>query len=354
MDAWGGKLPHRLIVENVNPAGAAQIVYAIGGEKGSWLRRQGQISDRVLRVDLSPGIQVQYSFLPDGTLWGIYSRGPNKSYVYLRPIPETPARSTETVQDGQSEIILIPVTSHLSATEGKTFQLKSTVYRSRLPGARPLIIFNHGSADGVSPAMSFDFHDTLLFFRALGFTVVMPMRKGRGGSEGPYLESEDQSSEQQLESGLEDVAAVKAYFSRQPGVDASRVIIAGQSRGGLLAMAFAARYPRDVVGVINFSGGWYGERVLSDFNFSEFARDGKSTGIPVLWLYADHDPYYSLSYAARLYESFHAAGGHGTFVELHVPEGFFGHFAFTRPDYWSKVVQAYLKSRTTSSPAASR
>jgi len=41
-----------------------------------------------------------------------------------------------------------------------------------------------------------------------------------------------------------------------PFVDDERVVMGGQSRGGILSVAYAGRRPEQVKGVINFVGGW--------------------------------------------------------------------------------------------------
>jgi len=42
---------------------------------------------------------------------------------------------------------------------------------------------------------------------------------------------------------------------RRPEVDRRRVVVAGQSRGGILAIVFAGTHPEAVVGAINVVGG---------------------------------------------------------------------------------------------------
>jgi dipeptidyl aminopeptidase/acylaminoacyl peptidase len=41
-----------------------------------------------------------------------------------------------------------------------------------------------------------------------------------------------------------------------PFVDPTRVVIGGQSRGGILSIAYAGQRPEQVKGVVNFVGGW--------------------------------------------------------------------------------------------------
>jgi dipeptidyl aminopeptidase/acylaminoacyl peptidase len=79
-------------------------------------------------------------------------------------------------------------------------------------------------------------------------SVVVPMRKGRGGSGGPYLEPDNSSipTAVQVESAVED--AVGNAMRLEPWVDPARIIVAGYSRGGFLSVIYAARYPEKVSG----------------------------------------------------------------------------------------------------------
>ena len=86
------------------------------------------------------------------------------------------------------------------------------------------------------------------------------MRRGRGASDGEHAEHEGACLHETLNPGLmrgiEDVDAAMAYVRAQPWADSDRVVIAGQSRGGILSVAYAAERPGVVRAVINFAGGW--------------------------------------------------------------------------------------------------
>src|SRR4029077_2022149 len=59
---------------------------------------------------------------------------------------------------------------------------------------------------------------------------------------------------------LRDVQAAMDVILAMPFVDRTRVIIGGQSRGGILSIAYAGQHAEQVKGVINFVGGSYGIR----------------------------------------------------------------------------------------------
>jgi dienelactone hydrolase len=354
---WGGSLPHALFVESVEQDGAASVVYATGQPSGgtrppAWTRLAGQISNGSLQLRLPSGAVAIYRVMRDGTLQGRYtSSGVAPSYVELNRIEGDISAAKMAVTRAVAspwEEIVVPMESKVGAAAGKTIRLRATVYRARLPGPQPLLIFNHGSAEGnVSVARQANRAWTqALVFRSLGYSVVVPMRKGYGGSDGPWLEeSPDKAATQevQVESAIEDLDGMLEFMKRQPYVDPTRIVVAGQSRGGFLAVVYAARFPDKVAGTINFSGGWWGERAPSaDFNLTQFRRAGREVKTPVLWLYADHDSYYSLAYVEREFEAFRSGGKGGRLFEDRDLDGE-GHFLFAWPERWEEPVRAYLE-----------
>jgi dienelactone hydrolase len=110
-----------------------------------------------------------------------------------------------------------------------------------------------------------------------------------------------------------------------PFVDRTRVVIGGQSRGGILSVAYAGQHAEQVKGVINFVGGWNGSRCqyAATINQGLFVRGARFPG-DTLWLYGDDDTFYPLSHSRANFAAFQAAGGRGTFHEL--PSEFGGHF----------------------------
>jgi hypothetical protein len=62
----------------------------------------------------------------------------------------------------------------------------------------------------------------------------------------------------------------------------------------------------------------------------------------MLWLYADHDRYYSLKYSERGFARFKDAGGRGEFMEVRDIPGE-GHLLCLWVDRWRDKVTGYLK-----------
>lgn len=87
------------------------------------------------------------------------------------------------------------------------------------------------------------------------------MRRGRGESEGINGEEDFgrsyDGSLSDVSAGVtqavEDLESAIAFGCTLPGIRPGPVLLAGQSRGGFLAMHYAGLKPGDVMGVVNFS-----------------------------------------------------------------------------------------------------
>jgi len=247
---------------------------------------------------------------------------------------------------------MVPVT-----VDGEHVRLEMRVYEPANGAPAPTLVFNHGSTGwGTDPASftrPLDFPEVARFFVARGWAVVIPARRGRGGSEGrddegfwPYR-ALDYACDPALsvagaDRALRDIEAAMDAIVAMPFVDRARVVIGGQSRGGVLSVAYAGGHAPQVRGVINFVGGWNGSRCqhAETINQSLFVRGARYPG-ETLWLYGDDDAFYPLSHGRANFAAFQNAGGRGSFHEL--PPEFGGHYIWRRPDRWGPLVESYLK-----------
>jgi dienelactone hydrolase len=234
---------------------------------------------------------------------------------------------------------------------GKGLTLEATLYRPEAAGPHPVLLFNHGSTGGgtVAPSMTMRPSRQAQFFVERGFAVLAPMRRGRGASDGAHEEYEGTCAPDVLGAGfaraIEDVDAAMAYLRSQPWGDPTRVVVAGQSRGGILSVAYAAERSGTVRGVINFAGGWTSQRCDEGgpgFNHATFASAGGRTGIPMLWLYAEEDRYYSAASIRRYHEAFTQTGGVATF-HLFPAIGGDGHRLVDRIEIWKAAADDFLR-----------
>ena len=239
---------------------------------------------------------------------------------------------------------------------GRKIRLEIVVRKPQGSGPFPVVIFNHGSTGSGKNKRFRKYTIAPLsisnYFNDRGWMVVFPQRRGRGKSDGSYdegfeLDRSKYSCDPALslpgvDRALEDIEAVTTHLAKRADVVASRMIIAGVSRGGILAIACAGQSRTRFLGAINFSGGWLG-RLCSTYemvNREVFLR-GVSFAGPTLWLHGSRDRYYPLTHCRQNYEAFCEAGGKGSFVALPA-----GHSLIFAPKIWVQHVDEYLSQIT--------
>jgi dienelactone hydrolase len=183
---------------------------------------------------------------------------------------------------------------------------------------------------------------------------VMPLRRGFGATGGEFAEDPGTCNDAAYSRGeraaAADVLAAYAFARRLPYVDASRIILAGQSAGGVAALYAAAQAPDGLLAVVSFAAGrgadparpgvpCAGERMAAVFE-----EVGRSLRAPALLYYTENDllfgPQASRAWFARL-----KAGGAGAEYVLQPPFGANGHFLFTDPAgaaLWLPVVERFF------------
>lgn len=241
---------------------------------------------------------------------------------------------------------------------GQPVRLKLIVYTPATPGPHPVVLFNHGSTGwGNNPALyrrKADYPRTAKFFADRGWMLVAPQRRGRGGSDDLYDEGfgKDRADGYScdpavalagLDRATDDVGVVLDHLGRQPDVRPDRMLIGGVSRGGVLSIACAGRWPDCFVGALNFNGGWLGRACDThvQVNPSAFLRGAAFSG-PTLWLHGSYDQYYRIAHCRGNFDAFIAAGGRGQFHSLRAGHGLIG-----KPELWHPIVNQWLDALPT-------
>src|SRR5262249_21724431 len=101
-----------------------------------------------------------------------------------------------------------------------------------------------------------------------------------------------------------------------PGIWPGPVLLAGQSRGGFLAVHYAGLKPTEIMAVVSFSGGWYPYGPVTTPYYAN-AGPGAGDKVPQLWLYADNDRLYAEAVIREYYQAFVATGGKAQGELLH-------------------------------------
>lgn len=240
---------------------------------------------------------------------------------------------------------------------GQPVELEVVIFKPFGPGPFPTVMFNHGSTgDGSDPSLftitTFS-EPVAKFFTDRGWMVAFPQRRGRGQSDGLYDEGFNASRtfyscERSVtlagaERALSDLDAAVDWLRSRSDVDTTRMLNAGASRGGLLALVHLARRPEVYLGAINFVGGWLGEGCgdYLEVNRTLFEA-GAAFPDDTLWLYANNDTFYSVAHSRSNFDAFTNAGGLGTFNLYTRAAGLNGHFLTNDPSLWGAAVDAYL------------
>ena len=361
--AWDGTLKHVLLVESVTADGLARVVYAFGdnpwlGIRRGWSRHEATLSGGRLTIS-EAGFSATYDFNDQGGLNATYTRGKIVSHAAMTKTDLTTLTVPGAVipwTRGKSELLRTALIE-----DGKPVDLEVVIFRPNGVGPFPLAMFNHGSTgNGTNSAL---FKETLFdvgladFLNNRGWIVAFPQRRGRGKSDGLYDEGFSADRRQGYtcdfdislsgaERALDDIGAAMAALRQRPDVAPSRVLIGGQSRGGILSIAYAGMHPDQIFGVINFVGGWMGTRcdTASRLNGTLFER-GARFDRPTLWLYGEQDPFYDIQHSRNNFMLFQSAGGKGTFLKFNVPGGY-GHAVLSAPELWEGPVEEYLSALT--------
>jgi len=185
--------------------------------------------------------------------------------------------------------------------------------------------------------------------------VAFPQRRGRGRSDGLYDEGftpartngyscDPARSLPGADRALSDIEAAVKELLRRPDVSRRAILMGGNSRGGILSVAYAGKHPEQILGVINFVGGWIGEGcAYSDQINQTLFKWGASYGGRTLWLYGKNDMYYSINHSRSNFEAYSRAGGNGTFVEFDTGV-LDGHDLIANPSLWEPTIGEYLSS----------
>jgi dienelactone hydrolase len=210
------------------------------------------------------------------------------------------------------QVVMVPAGSGAQSVE-----LETTIFKPPGNGPFPLVVMNHGKALGNPRNQNRDrFIVISREFVKRGYAVVIPMRRGFSKSSGDYL---DQGCNMTAhgQTQAEDLQSTLEYLRTQRWADTEHIIVAGQSYGGLTALAYGTHAAHGVKGLINFAGGLKmhgGDCRWQQSLVQAFATYGAKTTLPSLWFYGENDQHFGPDLAARLYQAYLQAGGHAKLI----------------------------------------
>src|ERR1700716_1055215 len=162
---------------------------------------------------------------------------------------------------------------------------------------------------------------------ARGFAVLVPERPGHGATGGKYLEDQGGCDEADYSrSGYATADSIKAalgYLREQPFVRQDGTVIVGHSAGAWGMLALAGENPKGVSAIIAFAPGRGGHandlpsQVCAPRTLIQSAAEfGEDTHVPVIWLVAANDSYFSPDLSRQLADAFRTGGGRVHFRAL--------------------------------------
>jgi dienelactone hydrolase len=239
------------------------------------------------------------------------------------------------------------------------YSLALTILRPRGDGPFGAIVLNHGVGEGArdrfleSPTL---FIQAASAFVSRGYAVVMPLRRGFGETGGEFAEDAGECGSPHYGRGeraaARDVLAAYEFARKLSYVDPERMILAGQSAGGVASLYAAAQQPKGLVAVLAFAAGRGGNPALhpgipcaAEALAALFQDLGTSVRVPVLMYYAENDLYFGPAASRSWFQRLQGAGVEAEYV-LQPPFGSNGHFVFADGkgvELWLPTVERFLE-----------
>jgi pimeloyl-ACP methyl ester carboxylesterase len=195
-------------------------------------------------------------------------------------------------------------------------------------------------------------------FRARGYVVVLPLRRGYGDSEGDFAENPGAcASPDDVRAGLaaaRDLDAVLSFAVHLPFAKAEGAVLVGEDSGGWGVIAYASQKHEVAASLIQLGGvlgarsaGRLGHVCRPDLLIEAAARFGSTARTRMLWIYAANDKVVPSDVVAALHDAFVHAGGQAELVQPRAP-GADGHellFDGQGPAIWGGLLDFFLASK---------
>jgi dienelactone hydrolase len=206
----------------------------------------------------------------------------------------------------------------------------AVLFRPAGDGPFRLAVIAHASTQNVLRRAQMpqpEYHALAAFLVARGFAVLVPERPGHGATGGKYLEDQGGCDEADYSrSGratADEIAAAAGFLRKQSFVRRAGMLIVGHSAGAWGALALASENPPDVSAIIAFAAGRGGHandlpnHVCAPHSLLAAAGEfGKKARVPVTWLVAANDSYFSPDLSKQLADAFRSGGDKVDFYVL--------------------------------------
>jgi dienelactone hydrolase len=162
---------------------------------------------------------------------------------------------------------------------------------------------------------------------ARGFAVLVAERSGHGATRGKYLEDQHGCDEADYSHAgrvtAEEISAALNYLRGQAFIRRDGAVIIGHGAGGWGALALAGEDQAAISSIILFSAGRGGHandfpnRICAPHTLITAASEfGRAARVPVTWLVAANDSYFSPEFSKKLVDAFRSGGARVDFRML--------------------------------------
>ncbi|MCV2356988.1 prolyl oligopeptidase family serine peptidase [Paucibacter sp. B2R-40] len=277
-------------------------------------------------------------------------------------------------KDIREAVLRVPVTVQDAYGRDVAGNLLVTTFKPNGPGPFPLLIISHGrSSDKRSEYGRQRFESAARFFVRKGFAVAAPLRLGYGELAALGDPESSQSCDKALYgpaliAAAQQIIAVAQAMAAQPDIDGSRLVLVGQSVGGIATVAAAASRPAGLMAAINFAGGHGGSptehrgepcqsmklkrlfKHYGELNANANANATADAPTPTLWIYTENDMYFAPHHSRAWAEAYRSGGGLVDY-RLLPAIGDDGHRLFAAAnDVWQPLVDEFLTQQGFTQP----
>lgn len=234
------------------------LAYAVNEDGYSRVTVTDRATRRALpQAKLPEGVLTALKFSPDGAQLALgFTGATSAGDVWSWKVADGSLTRWTTSELGELDParLATPELVHFRSFDGR--QIPAFVYRpTGLPeGTRtPVIIDIHGGPEAQTrPIWNYG---AQYFADTLKATVILPNVRGSDGYGKAYLNLDNA---EKREDSVKDIGALLDWVAKQPGLDANRVAVYGQSYGGYMSLAVMTHYSDRLVGGVERYG-------ISDF-----------------------------------------------------------------------------------------
>ncbi|HMS27399.1 MAG TPA: CocE/NonD family hydrolase [Burkholderiaceae bacterium] len=250
-------------------------------------------------------------------------------------------------------------------TFGGDVDIQTHVFKPNGAGPFPVLLFSHGRSGDQSERANLKnplAFGHVRFWLNKGYAVVAPVRIGYGETGGADREGAGAKYDANgtcisrpdpantAKYAMLSTEFVLQWVREQAWANKDRILLEGQSVGGLTTIALCAQNPPGVMGCINFAGG-AGGSPASKGNMCHpeilgqmMAQYGASTKLPNIWFYAENDMYWGPESPKIWHKNFAEGGSASQFVATNPVPNADGHSLLLRGGtLWSLPLNAWLK-----------